>query len=339
MISNASYNQKNNKPTGQAKNIVAIRGGSFYGIKYEQVKLEPSSYKRGITVSPNFYFYDNFTKVMVDFSDYKNTVSQSTIDEFFTLTLSGMTFTVSEGEWINDSLTSKKISMSGTYSLSEYKNNILFANVSSLTYYDTNINRYDKNYFVNTPNFVLSLSTNQKTKTQTNIVNRLGKNSKNSFSYLGAEVGDYIEISRQKTKYQIANIKIDEEGKEIITINGLIPEEDRTTSLTDFVLYVDNFDRTNVDLFNKEKTGRCTVSKDGIIICLDNQTEAQCQLRKNSNFKETASFAENVYCTQADDVSRSLSPTELLTVIAQQNSNMISRLQNTTNTTFNSRVI
>jgi hypothetical protein len=338
MISNVPYNQKNNKPNGQAKTLVAIRSGSFYGIKYEKVKSEPSSYKRGIVASPNFYFYDNFTKVMVDFSDYKNTIKQDIVDEFFNLTLSGATFTVSEGDWINDSITSKKISMSGTYTFTEYKNNILFANVASLSYYDTNVQRYDKNYFVATPNFILSVSTVQNAKNQTNIVNILGKNSKNSFSYLGAQIGDFIEILNLKSKYQIANITVDEEGKEIVTVNGTINEQDRTTSLTDFILYIDNFDKTDVNSFNREKIGRCSVSKEGVLICLDSQTEAQCQLRKNSNFKETATFTENSFCIQPEDISRELSPTERLTIIAEQNSRLLSQAQ-TNNIATNRRII
>jgi hypothetical protein len=339
MINNTPYSQKNNKPTGQAKTLVGIRGGAFYGLQYEKVKTEPSSYKRGIVVCPNFYFYDNFTKVIVDFSDYKNEVEQQIIDEYFTLSLSGLTFTVSQGDWSNEQITSKKISMDGTYTFDAYKNRILFANVSVLTYYDSAVQRYDKNYFVNTPNFILGVSSTQSEESQTNIINILGGNSKNSFSYLGIQIGDYIALSNQKTKYLVNNIKIDEEGKEIVTVLGSIPTEDRRTKITDVVLYVDNLDSTNIKNYSETKIGKCTVSRDGIILCIDNQTEQQCQLRKNSKLNQTSSFIENAYCTQLTDVSRDLSPTEKLTIIAEQNNRLLSQIQSQPISTSNRRFI
>ena len=319
MISNTPYFQKNTKPTGQAKNLVGVRGAGFYGLKYEKLKLEQSSYKRGIVASPNFYFYDNFTKVMIDFSDYKNQIDQEVIDEYFTLSLSGVTFSVSQGDWINDFLTDKKISMSGTYVYSEYKNKILFANVSSVQYYDSNVTRYDKNYFINTPNFIMNLNSIQKNENQTNIVNIFGTNSKNSFKYLGAQIGDYILISNQKQKYQINNISVDQEGKEIITVNGTIPPEDRTSSITDIVLYVENTDNTDISVLSETKIGRCNVLKNGLIFCNDNQTEAQCQLRKNSNNKETASFTQNTFCDQVTNTSLPVTETQRLALFLQQN--------------------
>jgi hypothetical protein len=208
-----------------------------------------------------------------------------------------------------------------------------------LTYYDSAVQRYDKNYFVNTPNFILGVSSTQSEESQTNIINILGGNSKNSFSYLGIQIGDYIALSNQKTKYLVNNIKIDEEGKEIVTVLGSIPTEDRRTKITDVVLYVDNLDSTNIKNYSETKIGKCTVSRDGIILCTDNQTEQQCQLRKNSKLNQTSSFIENAYCTQLTDVSRDLSPTEKLTIIAEQNNRLLSQIQSQPISTSNRRFI
>jgi hypothetical protein len=327
MISNTPYFQKNTKPPGQSKNYTTVRGGAFYGLKYEEVKLDPSSYKRGIVATPNFYFYDNFTKLMIDFSDYKNEIDEIIIDDFFSLPLNGITFSIEQGNWLNGQLTKKKISMNGTYVFEKYTNMIVFANVSSIQYYDQNIKRYDKNFFVNTPNIIMSEVLYSQAKNQTNIINSLGKNSKNSFSFLGAQIGDFISIKNENAKYQILNILIDEEGKEIITVNGIIFPEDRTEEITNITLFIDNEDNINIDLFDNIDIGKCTITRTGLVVCIDNQTEVQCQMRKNSKEKESATFLANNYCTQNEDVNRELSPTERLTVIAEQNNLILSQIQ------------
>jgi hypothetical protein len=337
MLTRSPYNKNNGKPLGQGKEIVATRSGSFYGLRFERIKIESSSYKRGIVVSPNFYFYDSGTKAMIDFSDYKNVVGMEDIEAFFKLNLSGETMTVTQGEWVNPQLTDEKISLSGTYTFNEFKNNMLFVDVVSVEGYDSNLTRYDKNYFVNTPNFDLTVADSQSNLYFTNIINVFGKNSKNSFSYLGAQIGDYIVISNTPYKYEITNISTDDEGKEIVTVNGTIANEDRTTAITPVFLYSVNQDKTDLTLLSSTKIGKCNVNANGVVICYDNQTEAQCQLRKNSKFSEIASFTEGDYCPVKSDTVKQLSATEKLTIIADQNQKMLSTINsslgNATNTT------
>jgi hypothetical protein len=264
---------------------------------------------------------------MIDFSDYKNEIEEVIIDDYFGLPLTGVTFTIEQGAWTNNQLTSKKISMDGTYVFQSYKNMIIFANVSSIQYYDPNVQRYDKNFFVNTPNITMSSISYSQAKNQTNIVNSLGKNSKNSFSYLGTQIGDFISLKNQLSKYQVLNIIIDEEGKEVLTVNGIIEPEDRTTEVTNVNLFIDNFDTIDPSLFNNTATGKCTVTNSGVVLCIDNQTESQCQMRKNTKEKKSSTFLIDTFCTQSQDVNRQLSPTEQLTIIAEQNSRLLSQIQ------------
>lgn len=324
MISKSNISKQNNRPQGQGKDLISVRSGSFYGLKIEKKVLESSSYKRGIVATPNFYFYDSDTKVMIDFSDYKNSTTDEQIQEFFTLNLTGSTFTVQQAEWVNSELFKNKISLNGTYTIQSYQNNILFANVVSIEEFESDIKRYDKKYFVDVPNFNLLVNTTQDDLPITHIINRLGKNSKNSFTYLGASVGDYVSLSVSSKKFEILDIFIDEEGKEVVEILGELSTQDLTTTLTNIVIYVKNQDFINVNNFDNIKTGKCNVVKSGVSFCFDNQTELQCQCRKNSKLDELATFSVGTFCPDIDIVIKRTTPIEELTLIARDTKTILS---------------
>jgi hypothetical protein len=317
MISKSNISKQNNRPQGQGKDFISVRSGSFYGLKIQKKILEASSYKRGIVASPNFYFYDNDTKVMIDFSDYKNSTTDEQIKEFFTLNLTGQTFTVEQSEWVNTELFKNKISLNGTYTINVFQNNILFANVVDVEEFETNIKRYDKKYFVDVPNFTILVNTTQDDIPISHIVNHLGKNSKNSFSYLGANIGDYVSLSISSKKFEIIDIFIDEEGKEIVEVLGDLSTQDLTTSLTNVVIYIKNQNFTNITDFDNVITGKCNVTKSGVAFCYDNQTELQCECRKNKNLNEISTFTKGIYCPDVDVVVKRTTPIEELSIIAR----------------------
>lgn len=329
MLSNNPYNYRKAQPYSQDTNLIATRSASLYGLKYEKVKKESSSYKRGIVITPNFYFYQNDTKVMIDFSDYKNTIKGDVVEEFFNLTLKGETLTISQGQWINPQLSKTKVSLDGTYTINEYVNNILFVDVVSIKSFNTYIKRYDKNYFTYTPNFDIIYTNNLRNLESTAIVNVFGKNSKNSFSYLGISKGDYVTIQQQKTKYLVQDLKIDDEGKEILTIEGIIAEEDRISKLTNVSVFNANLDNTDITQFSNEKIGRCNVLINDIPTCFNNQSELQCQLRKNSKFEQTSNFSEGNYCPEIEInlTQQRTSNIDILTKV-QRDTNFV--LQNST---------
>lgn len=325
MISKSSLN-KQNRPQGQTKDFVAVRSDAFYGLKFEKKVLETSSFKRGIVASPNFIFYDNYTKVMVDFSDYKNSTSDDDIKEFFSLNLSGTTFTVEQADWLNTQLTDRKINLSGTYTISEFKNRILFANVVDIDNYTTNVSRYDKNYFIDTPNFILLVNSSQADLLVTKITNIFGQNSKNSFKYLGANIGDYISTSLSSKKFEIIDFYLDEEGKEIIEINGELTQQDLSTTLTNITLYVKNKNNIDVNLFDNIALGNCTIANGVNSFCLDNQTELQCNLRTDKINGDTSTFVLNSYCPSQPNTVRQQTAVEKLTVIADNTVRLLNNM-------------
>jgi hypothetical protein len=331
MISKSSYTRNKNLPLGQEKETALVRTGSFYGLKIEGVRLENSTLKRGIISTPNFYFYDNQSKVMVDFSDFKNVIEDVLVKDFFALNLTGNTFELKNAEWLNPDLTNKKINLNGTYTFDSFKNNILFANVSSVDSIDTDLNRYDKSFFKTTPDLVFSVSASQGDTKLFSIVNYLGENSKNSFNYLGAVPGDYIKINKSNNKYEIYDLFKDEEGKEILIIKGSLTAEDRVTSITDVSLYLHNPDRIQKANYDNEKIGRCNILVNGVSQCFDSNTQYQCALRNNSKTKAISSFVQGDFCEEETAVVQRTTAVEQLTEISRSTNEILTQVISKTN--------
>lgn len=314
------------KPQGEGKVLVPVRSGSFYGLNFEQNNLDTSTVKRGIVATPNFIFNDDYTKVKIDFSDYKNVISEDLINQFFKLSLDGVTMNIENARWKNNTLSTKRIDLSGTYTFTEYTNKVVFANVVNINNYDANIKRYDKSFFVNTPNIVLDFSSTQEEKNTSKISNEFGPNSKNSFKYLGTKIGDYIAFTNVDKKYEVIDISTDEENKEIVVVNGQITNENRKDLLTDVFLFSVNYDETVVENYSSTTIGKCDVNKNNSITCYDNQSELQCQLAKNSKLSEISTFTESTFCTSPALASvRQTESERLLEIIKTQSFNNFMR--------------
>lgn len=330
----ANYIKPRTNKQKSGKNLVLSRTGLFYGLQYFPVKEEKNSVNRGITSTPNFLFYDNNTKVIIDFSDFKNVNSKEEVESFWKLVQGGMTFTVTNGELYNQT-TATTYDVSGTYVFRKIENLTIHADVTTVSNIGTKINLYSKTEFTTTPNFEFSLiispSIQQK---KTKIYNKLGPNSKNSFTFFGATVGDYIQLQNYNIRYQILEIKIDSEGKEIVTIDGLLTEEDRTSSKTFVALYIEKKNIKDIEVNpSDDVVGSCSALSNGLTVsCYNNQTQSQCLCRLNDN--EEILFTINGSCVETSTTtSTSPTSTDLLTDIAQNLVNIIDKKQTAFNTT------
>jgi|LauGreDrversion4_2_1035121.scaffolds.fasta_scaffold01695_29 hypothetical protein len=322
-MTNSNYS-KSKTTKKKAKNLVLARTGLFYGLKYVKVKEEKISSNRGLTSTPNFLFYDNNTKVMIDFSDYYNTDSKEELSSFWNLLTTGMTFAVSDGDLI-DSNSKTNYDVTGVYSFSNIEDSIIFANVVSTENISSNINLYKKQDFSNLPNFIFNtIIEPEKKEPITSIVNFLGKNTKNSFNFLGLKVGDYIQLQGKQNKFEVADYFLDSEGKEILKVYGEFAEEDRTTTKTFIGLYVEkkNEDTVDVDITD-ETLGSCEIIDNGIIIsCTSNNTNGQCLLRKTPT--TNVDFNAGIICIEEQQVITTT--TDTLTTIVNQQTELISKL-------------
>lgn len=328
----ANYFKSRSNKQKSGKNLVLARAGLFYGLQYFPVKEEKNSLNRGITSTPNFLFYSNNTKVIIDFSDFKNTVSKQEIESFWKLIQNGMSFTVGNGQLYN-ATTDTTYDVSGTYVFRKIENLAIHADVTTVNSLSTKINLYSKFEFNNTPSFTFPTIINPTSKEKkTKIYNSLGSNSKNSLTFFGANIGDFIQLQNFDMRYQILDLQIDSEGKEIITIDGLLPEEDRLSTKTYVSLYVEKQNTKEIKINpSDEVIGSCSVIENGLISkCFNNQTEQQCSCRASDN--EQVSFVIGGVCTSTESVTREVTSTDLLTNIAGNLVNIIDRKQ----TVFNS---
>jgi hypothetical protein len=323
-MANSNYSRSRSTKQKQGKNLVLARSGLLYGLTYVKVKEEKISSNRGITSTPNFLFYDNNTKVMIDFSDYNNTTSADELYSFWNLIIDGMAFTITDGELINPA-NKQQYDVSGTYTFTSIENLVVFADVVSVESISTGIHLYNKNDFSNLPTFTLAtIIEPEKTTPLTSIVNNLGKNTKNSFNFLGIKVGDYVQLQSKQSKFEIVDYSLDSEGKEVITVFGEIAEEDRISTKTFIGLYVEkkNENTVSVDITD-EKIGACEVLENNIVIsCTSNNTASQCELRSTTSL--TARFTESKACTTA--IEEEQTSTDLLSTIIDQQNTLISKM-------------
>lgn len=298
MISHSSYAKAKFHSRGENNELVFTRSGIFYGIETKQVNEEQTTIEREILAIPNIAFYDNFTKLMIDFSDYMNNPEKSDVKSFFKLLTNSQQFSIINGKWKNNSIDQLTFDITGTYRFIKSVDGIVFAEVLTIGSYNLNVTRYDKEYFLNTPYIEVSYTTKTKEPIVKNyIFNCLGRNSKNSFAYMGANVGDYIEIQNNDIKYEILSISLDNQGKEIVTVAGDVKEVNKIGTPMLISLYQHNKNKIQLT-YDNTITGKCEISQDGALIaCLDNNTELQSKLREDTFNKITTQFYPNEFCS------------------------------------------
>ena len=193
---NKKRNYRYGRSSKENKNLSLVRTGAFYGLQYIVDTEETISLNHGLVSTPNFRFYENNTKVMIDFSDHKNNTLESDILKFWKLAGQGATFAVDSGD-VHDSITDDTYVLSGSYYFNNIDKSIVFADVISTGTLSDVKSLYLKKDFITTPSFILSaVQAAPTTEHTTKIVNTLGIGSKNSFSYLGIVIGDYIKLQK-----------------------------------------------------------------------------------------------------------------------------------------------
>jgi hypothetical protein len=287
-------------------NLVTARVSLFYGLEYKKSLTNKVSTVSGLVATPNIIFNSGETGAFFDFSDWKNTSStENEFIKFWKNVPIGASFTVSNAELYNEK-NNKKYDLSGTYTLTEIENLIIISSVVSITNKDQNISLYSKKQFNQTPIFEFTSTPVSSDSTSTFIINTFGQNTKTSFTYMGASVGDYILLQGEESSYEIEEITIDSEGKEIIKIKGELPEENRVGIKTLVQLKIKvapNVASSDINV-NDTTIGSCTVGD----ICYNNQTKSQCLLRVSGNLK--TKFTENNECVDASN--RNIIPSEVV---------------------------
>lgn len=313
-----SYNNTTNyQEITNKEKLILVRSCVLYGLKFEQVKQEKATFNSGITTIPTMLFMNNNTECFFDFNTQTNQESEIKINNFFSKIIPLTTFYVYNAYYFNTN-TEEKANLSGEYVFTEFFNGIVKANVTSVDTLATNVVRYDKKYFEEIPLLVMSSIPTTQITELTVIRNMFGANTKNSFNYIGVQIGDYLTFSEYPGKYEVVELSIDPNGIETLKIKGNIDVNDLTDVKVLINLYIKSSNQYSQEAnLNETDLGACVQTQNGIVLkCMDNHTISQCRFRSSENDNIISEITPKTFCTTPEtDTAVELTTTDKLVTI------------------------
>lgn len=317
--------------------LVLVREAVLYGLVIEKAKIDKVSLNRGITSTPTVVFFDNNSKCFIDYSNQTNGDIETKLKEYFNQIQIGVTLSFYNGVY-NDTNLNKTADLTGQYRFKSYYNGVIEAEVISVASFSSTINRYDKTKFEEIP-YLVADNLVDGFDIRTIIKNKLGKNTKNSFNYLGIKEGDYVKLTDLSTPIKVLEISTDSDGNEYMVVDKEIDELDLTNLKTKIDVYINVIDSyiTPPDLTETE-TGACVEYVSGIIIsCTNNNTISQCRFRSSPIKGITTEITVGAFCTTPEtSTAVQRENADNLTMLTNNIANLISNMSsNTTSGTIN----
>ena len=309
--------------------LIFVREGVLYGLVIEKAKIDTASINRGIVSTPTVVYYSNNTKCLIDYSNQTNKDLEVKLEEYFSQIENGTGLTLFNGTY-TDTNANITADLSGDYVFRSYYNGIIEADVSSVTTLSPTINRYDKTRFDEIP-YLIAETITTGLETKTIIKNKLGKNTKNSFNYLGVRAGDYIKLTDISSQLKVLDITVDSDGNEYVTVDKDLEETDLTNLKTKVDIYYTIVDSyvTPPDLTETE-TGACIEYFNGVVIsCTDNHTPSQCRFRSSTINSIVTEITLNTFCsTPETDTSIQRNTSDNLVQLTTTLANALNNISN-----------
>lgn len=296
-LNKSNYFINKNKNAGIG--YVSTRIGIFLGLDFTtNLTLELNTNKYLSTI-PSFSFSTNFTKVLIDYSNSQNKTDLSLLDGLFSGLTAGTTFTISAAEYSIDG-NGSEANLSGTYQFDSFVGNVIVATPITIQNANQRLFRYEPEYFVNPPQFGLSLSPFGR-KTDYVIVNALGNDKVNSFDKFGIYPNDEIKITGTKYNdktFTVKSVTINKDGSENIVVTEGITQETAFGNRVGLELIQKKIGDVTITAATGSVTlGACPIYKDGAkILCYENQTRDQCVARTTSAGGSSVTWYANQTC-------------------------------------------
>jgi hypothetical protein len=325
-MKNPRQNTKSKPSLIKKEKLILVREGLFFGLTIERSKSDKNTINRGIVSTPNFVFYSSNTKCLIDYTNQTNDNIIEPITKFFTQLETGTTLNLYNGIY-TDTNSNIEADLTGQYTFRSYINGIVRADVVSVESLSSNISRYDKTRFNNIPFFV-SNTIEDQTFVTTVVKNKFGKNTKNSFNYLGVKVGDYVRIGMEEPK-KVTEINVDSDGSEYIVLDAQLTVQDLTSTPTKVEILISVVDSYRGEPRLDESVGACIEYFNGVVVsCTDNHTPSQCRLRASTTRGIITEITTGTFCsTPETDTSVQTNITENL---VQVTSALAAAISNTT---------
>lgn len=307
--------------------LVFVRSGMFHGITIERSKAEKATINRGIVSTPNIVFYSNNTKCIIDYTNQTNDSISNIVTSYFNQLNPGTTFSIYNGEY-TDTNSEVIADVAGEYIFRSHINGIIKADVSNVNSLSNTVSRYDKTRFDKIP-YLIANSVTDDVSFKTIVKNKLGKNTKSSFNYLGLKVGDYITFKDQETPVKVLESKIDSDGSEYLLVEGILDEADLTGNGTRVNLYFNVSGDYDVQPDTNEiEVGACIEYFNGVIIsCTDNHTISQCRMRAEKGV--TTEITPGTFCaTPETETAIQTNVTENLVQVTSALVNAVTNVSN-----------
>lgn len=287
---------------------VTTRIGIFLGLDFTTTQnLELNSNKYLSTI-PSFSFSSDFSKVIIDYTNSQNDTDKNLLKGLFAGLTAGTTFNISSASYTIDGIGSEA-NLGGTYEFISYVNQVIVAKPITLNNKNNRLLRYESDYFINPPQFGLSLAPQSKV-TEYVIVNALGTDKTTSFAKFGIYPGDKIKITGTQfnnSTFIVKSLTTNKDGSESLIV------EDGLTAESAFGY------RVGLELIQKRKgidaivaatgpttLGACVIYKNGERInCYDNQTQSQCIARTRMENVPTFNWLANTTCLLAPPIDTS----------------------------------
>lgn len=269
----------------EINDLVLTRSDTFYFLEFAQYTKDLFDSLR-IKSKPSVIFYtENSTDcVILDYS-LASSEDKLFIQAFFNKMIIGDAFSLTKGDYI-DSTNEVEADLSASLTFKRITENLVFAEIVSVTNKDSDVNQYFGNYFIGTPQLTkeTDLETSNKTGIQA-LVSLNPQNTAKPILALGYQPGDVIEILctssvNNNKKFKIINAGIIND-KEVLYLetDSIISE-----SLVGIPVIVNLYQLSNIEISDisviaadQVSLGCCLNSSDNI--SLPFQTQKQCLLR------------------------------------------------------------
>jgi hypothetical protein len=290
-----------NKP--KANSIVSevtTRIGIFLGLDFTTTKTLELNSNKYLSTIPSFSFSSGFTKVLIDYSNSKNDTDINLLKGLFSGLTAGTTFTISSAVYSIDGAGSEA-NLGGTYTFESFVGNVIVANPVTINNKNDRLLRYESYYFVNPPQFGLSLAP-QGRQTEYVIVNALGNDKTASFSSFGIYPGDRIKITGTRfndSTFTVKSVAVNKDGSETLIVNeGLTLESGFGLRVGLELLQQKRGTDTITAATGPVAIGSCPIFINGVKVrCYENQTSSQCLARTKYEQANSFLWYENTPCS------------------------------------------
>jgi hypothetical protein len=285
----------------------------FLGLVFASTQNFYYKKNRNLVTIPSFTFYDNQTKVIIDYSNVKNfaTDDLSFISSFFGSINNGITFEYINAQYVNDA-SDISADISGVYAFDSLElNSLIKANVVSTTDISTTRDFYNSKFFINTPQLtrVGDLPDAIQSVFRTNIIKNTIPNGLYSFARLGARVGDLIGFASSASnsgKFKILDLFFDTDGFECIRVDSSLTNENAIGTPVLVNLYFEGQPTDNYDGSNKTYGAGIIQIGNFPQICISCQSESQFIERAAVLNANTSSYTPQTTCAELESLSTSV---------------------------------